>query len=80
MSMGRPIITTDAVGCRDTVVDGVNGKLIPVKSKSELIESMVWCLENTDKLSSMGIQEVKKLQKNGLAELINNQMLEAIGL
>lgn len=80
MSMGRPIITTDAVGCRDTVVDGVNGKLISVKSKSELIESMVWCLENSDKLSSMGIESRKIAKKRFSLELINNQMLEAIGL
>ena len=31
MAMGRPVITTDAPGCRETVVDGDNGFLVPVK-------------------------------------------------
>lgn len=29
MAMGRPVITTDVPGCRETVIDGVNGFLIP---------------------------------------------------
>jgi glycosyltransferase involved in cell wall biosynthesis len=29
MAMARPVITTDAPGCRETVVDGVNGFLVP---------------------------------------------------
>jgi glycosyltransferase involved in cell wall biosynthesis len=29
MAMGRPIITTDAPGCRETVLDAVNGFLVP---------------------------------------------------
>src|SRR5690554_1029195 len=32
MAMGRPIITTDAPGCRETVVEGENGFLVPIKS------------------------------------------------
>lgn len=31
MAMGRPIVTTAAPGCRETVVDGVNGFLVPVR-------------------------------------------------
>src|SRR5690606_29911566 len=29
MAIGRAVITTDAPGCRETVVDGVNGYLVP---------------------------------------------------
>jgi len=41
MSMGRPIITTDAPGCRGTVIDGENGYLVPVKSTDELAQAMI---------------------------------------
>ena len=40
MAMGRPIITTDAPGCRETVVDGYNGYLVPVKAVEELATAM----------------------------------------
>jgi len=79
MSMGRPIITTDAVGCKETVIDGVNGKLIPVKSTERLIDSMLWCVENRDKLDSMGIESRRMARERFDIEVINNQMIEAIG-
>lgn len=40
MAMGRPIITTDAPGCRETVIDGDNGYLVPVKNAAKLAETM----------------------------------------
>ncbi|TKF88134.1 glycosyltransferase, partial [Vibrio sp. F13] len=41
MAMGRPIITTDAPGCRETVVNGVNGFLIPVKDSIAIYNKMI---------------------------------------
>ena len=41
MSMGRPIITTDAPGCRETVVNSDNGFLVPVKSVTHLVLSLI---------------------------------------
>jgi glycosyltransferase involved in cell wall biosynthesis len=38
MAMGRPIITTDAPGCRETVLDAVNGFLVP---KYDYIETSI---------------------------------------
>lgn len=39
-AMGRPIITTDAVGCREVVDDGINGFLCAPRSATSLIDSM----------------------------------------
>ncbi|MFA0013646.1 glycosyltransferase family 4 protein [Vibrio lentus] len=49
-SMAKPIITTDNVGCRETVVDGETGILIKKQSVPELKEAMV-------KMIEMGHQE-----------------------
>ena len=37
MAIGRPIITTDTPGCLETVVDGYNGYLVPVKRVAPLV-------------------------------------------
>lgn len=54
MAMGRPIITTDSMGCRETVIDGVNGFLIPPRNIEALADKMSWMIENTEKLEEMG--------------------------
>ncbi|MDW8468614.1 MAG: glycosyltransferase family 4 protein [Burkholderiales bacterium] len=41
MAMGRPIITTDAPGCRETVEDGVNGYRVPVRDSTALAQAMM---------------------------------------
>lgn len=40
LSMGRPIVTTDTPGCRETVEEGVNGFLVPIKEVPPLVEAM----------------------------------------
>ncbi|QOL26576.1 glycosyltransferase family 4 protein [Thalassotalea sp. LPB0316] len=46
MSVGRPILTTDAVGCRDTVIDNKNGRLVKVKDANALAQAMLWFIAN----------------------------------
>src|SRR5690606_30648780 len=41
MAMGRPVITTDVPGCRETVIDGDNGFIVPVRAPGLLAESMM---------------------------------------
>jgi glycosyltransferase involved in cell wall biosynthesis len=41
MAMGRAIITSDAPGCRGTVVDSYNGFLVPTRSVTGLVEAML---------------------------------------
>jgi glycosyltransferase involved in cell wall biosynthesis len=56
MAMGRPIITTDAPGCRETVVPEVNGYLIPVGSAEALAISMRYFLMDPNKIQAFGTQ------------------------
>ena len=37
---GLPIVTTDTVGCRDVVKDGVNGFLVPIKNVDQLANKL----------------------------------------
>ncbi len=54
MSCGRAIITTDAPGCRETVVDGENGWLVSVKDVNAIVEKMIACIENPNLIKFMG--------------------------
>ncbi len=54
MSMGRAVLTTDAPGCRDTVVHGQNGYLVPVKDAPALAARMIEMADDPAALASMG--------------------------
>ncbi len=62
MSMGRPIITTNAPGCRETVIDGLNGYLIPV-GKSDILANKIESL-----LLSPTVQQSMGKQSRLIAE------------
>jgi glycosyltransferase involved in cell wall biosynthesis len=48
-SMSKPIITTDNVGCKDVVDDGVNGYLCKVRNSNDLASKMGMFLGLSDK-------------------------------
>ena len=54
-AIGRPIITTDSVGCRDTVIDGWNGLIIPIKDSFALSEALKKLIDNPSLRQTMGI-------------------------
>lgn len=54
MSMGRPIITTDAPGCRETVKEGENGFLVPIKDVNALIQAMKRFILQPELIAKMG--------------------------
>lgn len=54
MAMGRPVITTDAPGCRDTVVAGSNGLLVPVRDAAALAKAMERFILSPELAVSMG--------------------------
>lgn len=78
MAMGRPIITTDAPGCRETVIENKNGFLIPIKSSEALARAMIKFIEKPELIVRMGKHsrfiaeekyDVKKVNKHILSEM-----------
>lgn len=53
-AIGRPIITTNSIGCKDTVDDGVNGFLIPVKDVDALVDKLQLLISDADLRQKMG--------------------------
>lgn len=54
MAMGRAVITTDAPGCRGTVIDGQTGFLVPVQNGEAVAEKMMAFIENPELVKTMG--------------------------
>ena len=80
MSMGRPILTTDAVGCKETVDEGINGFMVPVGSSKKLAEKMIWFIENREKIKIMGEQSRIIVEKKFDVRIINQEMLKIMGI
>lgn len=62
-AIGRPIITTRSIGCKDTVDDGVNGFLIPTKDVDALAEKLRLLIDNADLRKKFGKAAREKAEK-----------------
>ena len=80
MAMGRPVITTDAPGCRETVTDEVNGFLVPVKSVDGLTEAMKKFITDPGLINTMGKASRKIAEEKFDVHAVNNFMLKEMGL
>lgn len=80
MAMGRAIITTDAPGCRETVVDGDNGFLIPVKSVSALVEAMERLIADPTLVERMGRRSRQIAEEKYDVHKVNAVMLREMGI
>lgn len=80
MAMGRPILTTDAPGCRETVVPGDNGFLVPVRDVDALVARMIWFIEHRSEIGRMGARGRDIAVERFDVGRINNRMMQIIGL
>lgn len=80
MSMGRAIITTDAPGCRETVVHGQNGFLVPVKDVNALADAMCKFIDQPNLVEIMGSRSRKIAEDKYDVHKVNEVMLEKMGL
>lgn len=54
LAVGRPVVTSDTVGCRETVVNGENGILVPVGDSAALVKALERIAGDYDMCRSMG--------------------------
>ena len=80
MAIGRAVITTDVPGCRETVVDGVNGFLVPKWNPEALAEKMIYFIENPDQIQLMGAESYKIAVEKFDAEKVNQRLVNMLGL
>lgn len=80
MAMGRPILTTDTNGCRETVEDGVNGWLVPVGDPETLAEKMRRFLEKPELMAQMGAESLRLCAGKFEVGKVNRDMLRIMEL
>lgn len=80
LATGRPVITTDTPGCRDTVQPGVNGYLVPVRNVPALTTAMARLLQRPDLADQMGRQSRKLAEARFSVEHVNRLVLATMGL
>lgn len=80
MAMGRPILTTDVPGCRDTVENGVNGWLVEKANVEQLVARMLWFIENPGAWQEMG-ENAHKIAINRFdVNKVNLKILKVLGI
>jgi glycosyltransferase involved in cell wall biosynthesis len=80
MAMGRPVITTDSPGCRETVENEVNGFLVPVKNSNELAQRMNWFNENQYMIPVMGNESLRIVKNKFDVKIVNSEMIQHMNL
>lgn len=80
MAMGRPIITTDRPGCRETVIDGENGFLVPAKDPRRLAEAIERFIDAPERLSLASAASRRLAEDKYDVRKVNRIMLAAMGL
>ena len=80
MAIGRPIITTDVPGCRETVTDGVNGFLVDKWSPKALANKMIHFIENPKQIEEMGYESYKIAQEKFDVNKVNQRLLNILGV
>lgn len=80
MATGRAIVTTDTYGCRDTVEEGANGHLVPVRDWKALADAMDLFLSGRSSYERMGAASLDRVRRLFDVELVNREMLRALGL
>lgn len=75
----RPIITTDRVGCRETVEDGVTGLLVKERDSQDLIEKMELFIKKDNSVrEKMGIMGRKRIEKEFDRQIVVNEYIKII--
>ncbi len=80
MAVGRPIITTNVPGCKETVQDGVNGFLVKVKDANSLAKAMFSFIEEPQLILQMGKHSRTIAEQKYDVHKVNQTILSGMGI
>ncbi len=74
-AIGLPLVTTNTVGCREVVSEGINGYLVPIKESKQLSLAIQKLIENKELRVRMGRESLRIAKSEFSSEIINSQTL-----
>jgi glycosyltransferase involved in cell wall biosynthesis len=81
LATARPVITTDVPGCRETVIHGENGLLVPPQDAEALAEAMIQLIEMPEvDLQRMADASLKLARDKYDVHKVNFEILQVMGL
>ena len=80
MATGRAVVTTDAPGCRETIVDGESGMLVPPAAPAALAVALEQFLEDRTLAARMGQAARARAEREFDARTVNARVIRAMGL
>ncbi len=81
LATARPVITTDAPGCRETVVHGLNGLLVPPRDVNALVTAMIQLIEQPDtETQRMAKASLDLVRDRFDVHKVNTQLLNVMGV
>lgn len=80
MAIGRPILTTNVPGCKETVIDGKNGFLVEKANVCELVDRMIWFIENRKQWQCMAEQSARLAAEYYDVNKVNKDLLNIMEL
>lgn len=80
LATGRPVIATDAPGCREVVLDGVNGFSATAGSAASMAETMRRCIREHEELPAMGAASRRYAEERYDARQVCRSQLKAMHL
>jgi len=80
MAIGRPILTTNVPGCRETVISGENGFLVDKMNVEQLIDKMTWFIENQKQLPTMANKSHEFAKERYDVHKVNHELMKIMEL
>jgi glycosyltransferase involved in cell wall biosynthesis len=80
MASGRAVITTDAPGCGETIVDGVSGRIVPRDDAAALADAMAEFIDNPELVIEMGRAARARVCARNDVHIVNRTLLETMSL
>lgn len=80
LSVGRPIITTNSIGCKEVINDNKNGFLVTPKDVNELVVKMIYVIENQNLIPQMAEESYQYCLKKFDVNIVNKQILNILNI